>query len=99
MTVNKMMKTAVDSLFLRLGQLAEYNGKNIPILIFAPDVEGEVGFINTISPSTLLRVRISDVPDLAVGDTFECGGITYRVMSEPKREKHHLVWRMAVSCD
>ena len=94
-----MMKTAVDSLFLRLGQLAEHNGKNIPILIFAPDVEGEVGFINTISPSTLLRVRISDVPDLAVGDTFECGGATYRIMSDPRREQHRLVWRAEVSCD
>ena len=94
-----MINKAVDSLFLRLGQPAEYNGKTVPILVFAPDEMGEVGFANTISPTTLIRVRVSDAPDLAVGDTFECGGATYRVMSDPRREQHRLVWRAEVSCD
>lgn len=91
-----MIAKAVDSLFLRLGQPAEYNGKTVPILVFAPDDVGEVGFANTISPTTLIRVRVSDAPDLAVGDTFECGGATYRVMSDPRREQHRLVWRAEV---
>lgn len=96
MTINPMINKAVDSLFLRLGQPAEYNGKTVPILVFAPDDVGEVGFANTISPTTLIRVRVSDAPDLAVGDTFECGGATYRVMSDPRREQHRLVWRAEV---
>ena len=31
MTINPMINKAVDSLFLRLGQPAEHNGKTVPI--------------------------------------------------------------------
>lgn len=45
------MKMAVDSLFNRLGQRAKYQNKDVLILVFAADDVGEVGFMNTLSPT------------------------------------------------
>ena len=62
------MKMAVDSLFNRLGQRAKYQNKDVLILVFAADDVGEVGFMNTLSPTTIIKVRVEDAPNLAMGD-------------------------------
>lgn len=93
------MKMAVDSLFNRLGQRAKYQNKDVLILVFAADDVGEVGFMNTLSPTTIIKVRVEDAPNLAMGDSFEIEKACYHLIAEPKKEQHLLVWKAEVSCD
>ena len=89
------MKTAVDSLFNRLGKTATYKGQSIRIILTEPDEVVEIGFVNTHSPSHRGRIRLSDAPELKVGDKIETDDETFAVYSEPICDIHRLVW----SCD
>lgn len=89
------MKTAVDSLFRRLGKTATYKNQSIRIILTEPDEVVGIGFVNTHSPSHKARVRISDAPELKIGDKIYTENETYSVYSEPVKDIHQLVW----SCD
>lgn len=94
------MEKAVISLFNRLGIKADYQGKQVRIIVMEPDEVVGVGFVQALTPTSVLRVRVSDAPDLSKGDSFTTEhGITYHIMSNPIREQHHLVWRADISCD
>ena len=94
MTVNPM-KTAVDSLFNRLGRTATYKNNSVRLILSEPDEITEVGFVNAHSGTHRVKIRISDAPDLKVGDKIGMDGKIYAVRSEPVRDIHNLIW----SCD
>lgn len=89
------MKTAVDSLFNRLGKPATYKNKSIRIILLEPDEIVEVGFVNTHSQSRRGRIKISDAPELKTGDKIHTDDETLAVHSEPVKDIHKLIW----SCD
>ncbi len=89
------MQIAVDSLFNRLGQTATYKNKSIRIILIEPDEIVGIGFVNTHSPSHRVKIRISDAPELKVGDKVETANEIFAVHSEPVKDIHKLVW----SCD
>lgn len=89
------MKTAVDSLFNRLGKTATYKNQSIRIILTEPDEIVGIGFVNTHSPSHKVKIRISDTPELKTGDKIYTENQTYSVYSEPVKDIHQLVW----SCD
>lgn len=92
------MKTAVDSLFLRLGKTATYKGQSIRIILTEPDEVAGIGFVNTHSPTHRARIRLADAPELKVGDKIETEDETYTVYSEPVRDIHRLVWGCDLVC-
>ena len=89
------MKMAVDSLFNRLGTPAMFKNRSVRIILNEPDEVIGVGFINAHSETHPARIRISDAPELKIGDKIETAEETYAVHSEPVRDIHKLVW----SCD
>ena len=89
------MKMAVNSLFNRLGRSATYKNSPVRLILNEPDEITEVGFVNTHSGTYQARIRISDAPDLKIGDKIRMDGETYAVHSEPVKDIHNLIW----SCD
>lgn len=89
------MKMAVDSLFNQMGKPATYKNKAIRIILTEPDEIVGVGFVNTHSPSHRARIRISDAPELKIGDKIDTDDETLTVHSEPVKDIHKLIW----SCD
>ena len=90
------MKTAVDSLFNRLGTPATYQNRRVRIILNEPDEVVGVGFINAHSETHRARIRISDAPELKIGDKIETTTETYAVHSEPVRDIHQLVWSLSL---
>lgn len=89
------MKTAVDSLFNRLGWMATYKNSSVRLILSEPDEITEAGFVNAHSGTHRAKIRISDAPDLKVGDKIGMDGKIYAVRSEPVKDIHNLIW----SCD
>ena len=89
------MQMAVDSLFLRLGMRATYKNRHIRIILTEPDEVVGIGFVNAHSPTHRASIRITDAPELKIGDKIYTDNQTYSVYSEPVRDIHQLVW----SCD
>lgn len=58
-----------------------------------------VWILATLSPTTIIKVKVEDAPNLAMGDSFETEKACYHLIAEPKKEQHLLVWRAEVSCD
>ena len=73
------MKTAVDSLFLQLGQPVKYKNNTIRLILIEPDKMVGVGFVNTHSSSHQGQIRISDAPNLKIGDKIETDTDTGKV--------------------
>lgn len=67
-------------------------GVAVRVILRAPD--GAVGFgerrfvVDTVS----LRVRVSEAPTLAEGDTFEIGAAVYEVHGAPSRDPLRILW-------
>lgn len=93
------MTKAVNSLFLKLGTKGNYQGSPVHFILIAPDEVLGVGFINTQSPATTLKIRVSEAPHLAVGDIITTDDITCTITAEPKRDLHRLIWSAEVSCN
>ena len=93
------LKKAVDSLFNRCGTIGNYQGREVLFLLIEPDEVVGVGFVKAHSDTHFMKIRISDAPDLAVGDTIETDAATYRVHTEPVKDIHNLVWSVDVLCN
>lgn len=69
-------------------------GAGVPVRVMkrAPDRLANFGEGRFVTDVVLLDVQLSEVPDLAPGDTFEIGGEIFEVRSEPVRDSERLVW-------
>lgn len=69
-------------------------GPGMPVRVISrrPDSVAEFGAIRLAVETTVFDLRISEVPDLAEGDTLEVNGETFVVQGEPRRDAARLVW-------
>jgi hypothetical protein len=91
------MEKTVTTLFNKLGTKGTHKGHQVLFLLSEPDEVVGVGFIKAHTSTTILKIRINDAPDLAVGDEIVSADKTYRVMSEPTQNFNGLIW--TAECD
>lgn len=95
---------AVDLLFTdaNIGRDATWRagdtgtGVAVKVVFRAPDTTANFGGGRFVAQSRFVDVRISEVPVLAPGDTFEIGSATYVVQGEPMRDDDNLIWSAEV---
>lgn len=63
------------------------------IVLRAPDQEMSWRENRMVVGTVLLEVRLSDVPALTRGDSFEADGAEYVVTGDPLRDELQLTWR------
>ena len=80
------LEKAVNSLFNRLGQKAIYKGRTVLFLLSAPDEVVGIGYVRAHTPTAKLQIRVSDAPELAVGDEIETSS------RKPMKDIHNLIW-------
>jgi hypothetical protein len=68
--------------------------KTIRAVIKSPDRIVDVREMAIHSPTLVVDVRVSDVPDPGEGDTLTIGTLTYVVQGEPVRDAENLVWTL-----
>lgn len=69
-------------------------GQGIPVRVVTrrPDSIAEFGATRLAVETTIFDLRVSEVPDLAEGDTLDLDGETFVVQGEPRRDAARLVW-------
>lgn len=69
-------------------------GDGVPVRVIRrrPDRIASFGEGQFVTDSVLIDVRVSEVPVLAPGDTFEIGGEIFEVRGEPVRDAERLTW-------
>ena len=95
---------AVDALFTdpNIGRDATWRaggigaGVTVRIVFRAPDAVANYGGGRFVAQSRFIDVRLSEVPSLEPGDTFEIGSATYAVLGEPLADDDNLVWSAEV---
>lgn len=95
---------AVDLLFTdaNIGRDATWraggNGAGVTVraVFRAPDQVANFGGGRFVAQSRFIDVRLSEVPSLEPGDTFEIGGTNYAVQGEPLADDDNLIWSAEV---
>ena len=88
---------ATNSLFKCCGKAGIYQGRSVLFILSEPDEVVGVGFIKAQTPAIIIKLRVSDAPNLAVGETIEADGVIYTVIAEPRKDIHALIW--TVECN
>lgn len=83
---------ATNSLFKCCGKAGKIQGRSVLFLLSEPDEVVGVGFIKAQTPTIIMKLRVSDAPDLSVGDEIEADGVIYKVIAEPRKDIHALIW-------
>ncbi len=68
--------------------------RTIRAVIKSPDRIIDVREMAIHTPTLVVDVRVSDVPDLGEGDTLTIGALTYVVQGEPVRDTENLIWTL-----
>jgi hypothetical protein len=68
--------------------------RTIRAVIKSPDRIVDVREMAIHTPTLVVDVRVSDVPDPNEGDTLSIGALTYVVQGEPVRDTENLVWTL-----
>lgn len=71
-------------------------GVSVRVIFRAPDRLVNWNEGRFVTDTLFLDVRISDVPELNAGDTFELDGDTFEVRSDPVRDRERLCWAAEV---
>jgi len=71
-------------------------GVNVRVVFRAPDTTASFDGGRFVAQTRFVDVRISEVPFLVSGDTFEIGSTTYVVQGEPMRDDDNLIWSAEV---
>jgi len=92
---------AMDALFqdVNLGLDATWypaGGAPQPIRVIrkAPDEVTGFGGAQILSETTLIDVRVSEIPDPKPGDGIAIGAENFVIQGEPRRERDHLLWTL-----
>lgn len=67
---------------------------SVRVLLRQPDVAADPFGSSTLSASTLVEARVSDIPDPASGDTITVAGTAYTIQGAPRRDETRSVWSM-----
>lgn len=92
---------ALRSLFLdpNMSVLALYRaggagaGVAVRVMRSAPDELTNFSGQRFVVETVMIDVRVSDVSDLASGDTFDIDGEVFVVQGAPRRDEDRLTWR------
>lgn len=95
---------AVDALFTddNIGRDAKWRAGgvgadvSVRIVFRAPDAVANFGGGRFVAQSRFVDVRLSEVPSLEPGDTFEINSATYVVQGEPLADDDNLIWSAEV---
>jgi hypothetical protein len=95
---------AVDVLFAdpNIGKDATWRaggaggGILVRVVFRAPDQVANFGGGRFVAAVRFVDVRITEVPSLQAGDTFEIASITYVVQGEPLADDDNLIWTAEV---
>lgn len=97
MTALARFARAADSLFKQLGMDAIYQpalGSALAVVAIPkrPDTVIGLSGIDTVTEATFFDLRVAEVPEPKAGDVIEYLGESYRVIGEPRRDIHRLIW-------
>ncbi len=76
--------------------LGEGDGYSIRVMAKSPDTISNFGLARVQSATLTLEARVFEVPEPAVGDTFELDGVVYAIQGEPVADRERLVWALDV---
>ena len=92
---------AVDAIFQDANMAADatwtpQGGVPLPVRVIrkAPDELTSFGAARILSDTTLVDVRVSEIPTPKPGDTIIIGADTFTIQGEPKRDRERLVWAL-----
>ncbi|MBL0320082.1 MAG: hypothetical protein IPP74_12465 [Alphaproteobacteria bacterium] len=88
---------SINVLFSMLGMEATYiptNGSAIEVKVIPkrPDTILGLGETSIYSETVLFDLRTEEIAEPQADDILEYRGVQYRILSEPKRDLHRLVW-------
>jgi len=66
----------------------------IRVIARAPDRITEFGTARLVSDTTVVDVRVSDLPDPRAGDLIVIGAGSFTIQGEPMRDRERLVWTL-----
>lgn len=67
-------------------------GTLVRVIFRAPDRIADWGEGRYVTDTVFIDVRVSEVPVLEAGDTFEIEGEVFEVRSDPVRDRERLCW-------
>lgn len=84
---------AVDAIWLAGG-----TGPGVAIRVIrkSPDEITPFGAGRILSETTVLDVRVADMPNPTSGDLIRIGGDDFILQGEPKRDREQLIWTLNV---
>ena len=88
---------AVNSLFEKCGSIGIYKGREVLFLLSEPDEVVGIGFVKAQSSTAVMKLRVSEAPDIQVGDFIETENVAYKVIAEPRHDIHALIWSIALA--
>ena len=97
--VAQQFQKAVDNLFEKLGKAAKYQNRDVLIFLLRPDMVVSVGFSQAHTATNMMKIRISEAPDLQINDIIFCDDVEYIVSQEPLRDTNNLIWNFEVVCN
>lgn len=68
----------------------------VKVILNATDRMASFGEGRFVTASHTIEVRVSEVADLTVGDTFQIGDEVYAIQSDPTRGCDRLIWTAEV---
>lgn len=97
MTALQSFSRSIDSLFRRLGMAATYQpalGSVLEVAVIPKRPEQIIGLgdVGAVTEATFFDLRVAEVSEPRTGDVIEYDGTQYRIIGEPKRDIHRLVW-------
>lgn len=97
MTALQVFSRTVDSLFAKLGMVAVFQpviGLTQPVTIIPkqPDEIIGLGRSDISAEVTLFDLRVNEVAEPKADDAILYNGEEYRIIGEPRRDIHRLIW-------
>ena len=101
MTALAAFARSMDSLFSKLGMTAIFQpriGSNLTVTVIPkrPDEIIGLGQTDIATEVTLFDVRVREVAEPRADDAILYNGTEYRIIGEPRRDMHQLIWTMKV---
>jgi hypothetical protein len=82
---------AVEAVWISAGTSEE---RPVRVIRKAPDRIAEFGSARILSDTTIIDVRVADLPDPRPGDLILLGSESFVIQGEPVRDRERLVWTL-----
>ncbi|MFV0626607.1 MAG: hypothetical protein ACK5N8_04590 [Alphaproteobacteria bacterium] len=82
----------MTSLFKHMGYKGVYKGREVLFLLSEADELLGIGFSKAHVSASVIKIRVSDIPELSLGDEIVAERTIYKVISEPLKKFNGLVW-------